>query len=98
MAEIGKLELDCITSDRNTHCERLESNFEANRVAAAAKIDTCISVAGGKTYKFLKCLLAPEKLKDKILDKETCGSTCSPKSQSSAGGISFTVGNRELAS
>ena len=69
MAQIGKLEgFYCITCDVDTYFERLASYFKANRVAADARIDTFISVAGEKTYKLMKSLLAPEKPKDKSLD------------------------------
>ena len=74
MAQIGKLEgFYCITCDVDTYFERLASYFKANRVAADARIDTFISVAGEKTYKLLKSLQAPEKPKDRSLDdiKET---------------------------
>ena len=83
MAQIGKLEeFDCTTSDVDTYFEWHEPYFKANRVADA-RIDTFISVAGEKTYKLLKSLLAPEKPKDKSLDdiknqiKNYCRSTCS---------------------
>ena len=69
MAQNGKPEeFDCTNSDVDSYFEWLDSYFKANRVAADARIDTFISVAGEKTDKLLKSLLAPEKPKDKGLE------------------------------
>ena len=70
MSHFGKLEeFDVTSSDVDTYFERLESFFRANQVANAAKVDTFISVAGPKTYKLLKSLLAPTPPTAKSLDE-----------------------------
>ena len=71
MALIGKLEeFDTVHGDVDTYFDRLNSFFAANDVTDnGKKVHTFISVAGEKTYKLLKAIVAPQKPTEKTIDE-----------------------------